>query len=112
MLGVCPVKRRERPDGKATQLGGRWETPPEVGGRLGFVETERGRWRVARSVLLDVSTRAAGIAGGIGENQRPPRNEWVATGRGDVNPDDNHGVRSGEDAPAKRRMERASFRCR
>jgi len=44
-----------------------------MGGRLGFVETERGRWRVARSVLLDVSTRAAGIAGGIGENQRPPR---------------------------------------
>jgi len=72
MLGVCPVKRRERPDGKATQLGGRWETPPEVGGRLGFVETERGRWRVARSVLLDVSTHAAGIAGGIGETQRPP----------------------------------------
>jgi len=33
-----------------------------IGGRLGFVETERGRWRVARNVLLDVSTRAAGIA--------------------------------------------------
>ena len=34
----------------------------ETGGWLVFVETKRGRWRVARSVLLDVSTRAAGIA--------------------------------------------------
>ena len=66
------------------RLGGRWETQTrfsEVGGRLSF---RRDRARpVARRAERPpgVSTRAAGIAGGIGENQRPPRSPLITLRR-------------------------------